>query len=181
MAKLAVHQDRAKSRTREREREREIKHIATGTYPQPRRWTNPSLSWRASGWWRWPPVMDSPSDRVPGQGPDWFLVATEACGGGTPDLGYFLGVSVFIGIFGIGFTSGGSPGHPRGKGPCPGGWARPPPSWTAWDSSGPTLLLRELLLGHKKSSKIGTTIGLRLVFLFCKTQKQGKIETGTGL
>ena len=31
----------------------------------------------------------SPSGRVPEQGPDWFLVATEACGGGTPDLGYF--------------------------------------------------------------------------------------------
>ena len=31
-------------------------------------------------------VMDPPSGRVPEQGPDWFLVATEACGGGTPDL-----------------------------------------------------------------------------------------------
>ena len=28
----------------------------------------------------------TPSGRVPEQGPDWFLVATEACGGGTPDL-----------------------------------------------------------------------------------------------
>ena len=45
--------------------------------------------------------MDSPFSRVPEQGPDWFLVATEACGGGTPDLGYFLGVSVFIGGFGV--------------------------------------------------------------------------------
>ena len=32
IAKLAIHQDRVKSRTQERE----IKHIATGTYPQPR-------------------------------------------------------------------------------------------------------------------------------------------------
>ena len=70
------------------EREREIKHIATATYPQPRGWTTPSSSWRAPGWWRWPPVRDSPSGRVPEQGPDWFLVATEACGGGTPDLFY---------------------------------------------------------------------------------------------
>ena len=30
--------------------------------------------------------MGSPSGRVPEQGPDWFLVATEACGSGTPDL-----------------------------------------------------------------------------------------------
>ena len=45
------------------------------------------------------------------------------------------------------------------------------------DSSGlfwPTLLLRGLLLVHKKSSKIGTLVGLRLVFLFYKTQKQEK-------
>ena len=46
----------------------------------------------------------SPSGRVPEQGHDWFLVATEACGGGTPDLGYVLEVSVFIGIFGVGLT-----------------------------------------------------------------------------
>ena len=58
----------------------------------------------------------SPSGRVPEQGPDWFLVATETCGGGAPDLGYFLEVSVFIGIFGVGFTSGGSPSRPRGRG-----------------------------------------------------------------
>ena len=52
-------------------------------------------------------MRDPPSGRVPEQGPDWFLVATEACGGGTPDLGLFLGVSIFIGIFGVGLTSGG--------------------------------------------------------------------------
>ena len=113
-----------------------------------------------------------PSGRVPEQGPDWFLVATEACGGGTPDLGYYLEVWVFIGIFSIGSTSGGSPIRPRGRGCAQGGRVRPRHSWTARDSSGPTLLLRGLLLVHKKSSKIGTLIGLRLVFLFCKTQKQ---------
>ena len=31
-------------------------------------------------------MRDPPSGRVPEQGPNWFLVATEACGGGTPDL-----------------------------------------------------------------------------------------------
>ena len=51
-----------------------------------------------------------------GTGSYWFLVATVACGGGTPDLGFFSGVSVFIGIFGVGFTSGGSPSRPRGRG-----------------------------------------------------------------
>ena len=115
-----------------------------------------------------------PLRRVPEQGPDWFLVATKACGGGTPDLGYFLEVSVFIGIFGVRNKSGGSPGCPRDRGRALGGWVRPPPSWAARDSSGPTPMLRGLLLVHKKSSKIGTSIGLHLVFLFCKTQKQGE-------
>ena len=46
---------------------------------------------------------------VPEQCPNWFFVATEACGGGTPDLGFFSGVNEFIGIFGVGLTSGGVP------------------------------------------------------------------------
>ena len=40
----------------------------------------------------------SPSGRVPEQGPDWFLVATEACGGGIPDL---LCSSMFLGYMDI--------------------------------------------------------------------------------
>ena len=85
LTKPAIHQDRDIPRTRERERE--IKHIATGTNPQPRGWTTPSSSWWPPGWWRWPPEMISPFGRVPEQGLDWFLVATEPCGGGTSDLG----------------------------------------------------------------------------------------------
>ena len=50
---------------------------------------------------------DPPYGRVPEQGPDWFLVATEACGGGTPDLGFFLEVWVYIG-------GRGTSGEPRG-------------------------------------------------------------------
>ena len=42
-----------------------------------------------------------------GTGSRLVFVAREACGGGTPDLGYFLEVSVFIGIFGVGLMSGG--------------------------------------------------------------------------
>ena len=118
-------------------------------------------------------MRDLPSGRVPEQGPDWFLVATEACGGGTPDLAYFLEVSVFIGIFGVGFTSGGLRAvheigaHAQGGGRAP----------TLMDSPGlfsPNYFTPGLLLVHKKSSKIGTSIGLRLVFLSCKTQNKGK-------
>ena len=48
-------------------------------------------------------VMIPPSGGVPERGLDWFLVATEPCGGGTYDLGLFLMVSLFIGFFDIGF------------------------------------------------------------------------------
>ena len=41
----------------------------------------------------------SPSGRVPEQGPDWFLVATEACGGGTPDLFCSPKVFGYMGIY----------------------------------------------------------------------------------
>ena len=74
--------------------------------------------------------MDPPSGRVLGQGPDWFLVATQACGGGTADLGFFLGVSIFIGTFGVGLTSGGSPSRPRDRGRAQGvGRALHPCGW----------------------------------------------------
>ena len=41
---------------------------------------------------------------------DWFSVATEACSGGTPDLGYVLKVWVYIRDVGVRTSQGG----PRG-------------------------------------------------------------------
>ena len=74
----------------------------------------------------------SPSGRVPEQGPDWFLVATEASGGGTPDLSCSLEVLGYMELY-IGRRS--TSGEPRGphveRGRALGGWARPPPSWAA--------------------------------------------------
>ena len=43
-------------------------------------------------------MRDPASVRVPEQGPDWVLVATEACGSGTPDLSSFL---MFLGYMEI--------------------------------------------------------------------------------
>ena len=64
--------------------------------------------------------MVSPSGRVPEWAPDWFFVALEACGGGTPDLGLFSEVSVFIGIYGGGNKSRGATreSQARGSRPC---------------------------------------------------------------
>ena len=118
-------------------------------------------------------MRDPPSGRVLEQGLDWFLVAIEACSGGTPDLGFFLEVWVYIRGVGVGNKSGGSRGCPQGRGRAQGVGAPP----TLMGSPGlfsPTLLLRGLLLVHKKSSKIGTSIGLRLVFLSVKLKNKEK-------
>ena len=48
--------------------------------------------------------MIPPSGRVPEQGPDCFFMATEDYSSETSDLVLFLGVSIFIGFFGIGLT-----------------------------------------------------------------------------
>ena len=58
-----------------------------------------------------------PSGRVSEQGPDWFLVATEAFGGGTPDLLYS---PVFLGYMDIYRRKKSVRGAMRG----PRGWGR---------------------------------------------------------
>ena len=62
-------------------------------------------------------------------GLDWLSVATEASGGGTPDL---LCSLMFLGYMEIyrqkKYVKGATRG-PRGWRARPGGWARPPASW----------------------------------------------------
>ena len=77
----------------------------------------------------------SPSDRVPEQGTDWFLVATEACGSGTPDLS---SISMFLGYVGLyrrKKSVGGASRGPGDRGRAQEGWARPPISWPPRGSS----------------------------------------------
>ena len=94
-------------------------------------------------------MRDPPSGRVPEQGPDWFLVATEACGSGTPDLGYVLEVWVYIRGVGVGNKSGVLRGGHEVGWRAQGGRACPPLSWVPRDSSGPSPVLRGLLLVQK--------------------------------
>ena len=70
--------------------------------------------------------MGSPSGRVPEQGPDWFLVATEACDGGTPDLSSVLEVLGYVGIYGGKENVGGASGGPTRQGGAPRGGGRAP-------------------------------------------------------
>ena len=62
--------------------------------------------------------MDSPSGWESERAPERFLVATEACDSGTPDLCYFLEVWGFIGEVGVENKSGGPQGvHEAGGAP----------------------------------------------------------------
>ena len=61
-----------------------------------------------------------------GTGLDWLSVATEASGGGTPDLLSVLEVLGYDDIYGCRKYVGGATGAPRGRGRALGG--RPPPS-----------------------------------------------------
>ena len=83
--------------------------------------------------------MDSPSGRMPERAPERFLVATEACNGGTPDL---WGVSEFIGIYGGGIASVGPTRRSQAWSPPPRGLVAASglvtPSWLFWPSSKPS-------------------------------------------
>ena len=123
----------------------------------------------------------SPSDRVPEQAPERFLVATETYGGGTPDLGFFLEVLGYIRGVGVGNKAGGSPGCPRGRGERPGGGRTPtlvgiprlfwPNSFTPWPSSDPKISFVKFQVNW-------TPFGFPFL-RYSKTTK--KIETGTRL
>ena len=141
-----AHHDRAKSRTRERDQTHSYWYI-----PSAPRVNYSLLVMETVEMIKMATVDGFPSGRVPERAPDWFFMATKGCGGGTPDLGFFWGVSLFIGITGIENKSGGSMRSLQGRRARPGGRARAPPLWRPRVSSGPTLLLRGLLLVHKKS------------------------------
>ena len=140
----------------EHEREREIKHKATGTNPQPRGWTTPSLIRWPPGWWRWPPVMISPTCRVPERAPNWFFMATEACGGGTSDLGLFLMVSLFIGFFGVGITRRWASRWAQPTGAHLGPLARPSVLWPTHSPSGHSTKIRGSLWFQRNRQKVSS-------------------------
>ena len=134
-----IHQDRTTSRTRERER------YQTHSYwyiPSAPRENYSLLVMESAGMMTMATGKGFPLWQGAGTGLDWFSMATEAFGGGTPDL---LCPSMFLGYMGICGRKkyvGGPPGCPRGRG-------APPSSWWPRSSSGPLPVLRGLLLIQK--------------------------------
>ena len=129
-------------------------------------------------------MMISPSGKVPEQGPDWFLVATEACSGGTPDLfcsPMFLG---YMDIYRRKKSGRGATRGPRGWRARPGGWARPVPRALLIDPLTCTPSLLDCFLSKNNSPEGFIPFGLRLIFIFFETLKQGKkqeLALGSGL
>ena len=117
----------------------------------------------------------SPLRQGAGTRPDWFLVATEACGGETPDLGFFLGVSVFIGIFGVGFTSGGSLSRPRDRG------ARPHPRGRPGTLLAQLFYSGDFFWSIKNHQKLARQLDFIWYSFSVELKNKEKTETGTRL
>ena len=60
--------------------------------------------------------MGPPSGRVPEQAPERFLVATEACGGGTPDLSSSLMFLGYVDLYRRKKSVGGASRGPGDRG-----------------------------------------------------------------
>ena len=113
-------------------------------------------------------MIDAPSGEVPEKAPRWHLTGTEGCGSGkvVPWLPWmFWGIRVYIGerirsgeLRGA-HMLGGHALHPCGHLEAP-------------LTCNPSLL--GVLWSKKNHGRSFILFGLRLVFLFCETLKQGK-------
>ena len=126
--------------------------------------------------------MGSPSGRVPERTPERFLVATEACGGGTPDLSLYSMFLGYVGLYGRKKLVGGASRGPREGRGRPGG-GRAPLSRGFLDAP---LACTVSLLDHNLSKNHVAEgfipFGLRLIFLFLEILKQAiKQQYGLGL
>jgi hypothetical protein len=118
-----------------------------------------------------PSVIESPSGRVPEKAPRWDLMGTEACGGEKVFWWMLLVLWEYLGIYRPRIRIRGASWGPQAR----------PPLGHALEACG---LLGTLLTStpsptcvfwSKKNHRESFILfGLRLIFLFCKSQKQGK-------
>ena len=124
----------------------------------------------------------SPLRMVPGRAPKRFLVATEACGGGTPDLSWD---SMFLGYVGL-YRRKKSVGRcsraheTGGHHPVRGAW--PPISWPPRGSFDVESKSPGSYSSKNHATEGFILFGLRLIFLFFEILKQAiKQQYGLGL
>ena len=128
-------------------------------------------------------MRDPPSGRVPEQAPERFLVATKACGGGTPDLSSYLMVLGYMGIYRRKKSVGGASRGPRDTGARPGGGGRALLSPGLLEPSlAYTPSLSDHILSKNHAPEGFIPCGLRFIFLFFEILKQAiKQQYGLGL
>ena len=114
-------------------------------------------------------------------GLDWFSVATESSGGGTPDLGFFLELSVNISGFGVENKSGESSGCPRGREARPGGWARPHPHGQLGTLLAQLFYFEGFFCSIKNHKKLARQLDSVWYSFSIKLKNKEKTEIGTGL
>ena len=124
----------------------------------------------------------SPSGRVPEWAPERFLVATEACGGGTPDLSSYLMVLGYMGIYRQKKLVGGASRGPRDRGARPGGGRALLSPGLLEASLACTPSLPDHVCSKNHAPEGFIPFGLRLIFLFFEILKQAiKQQYGLGL
>ena len=118
------------------------------------------------------------------QGPDWFLVAIEACGGGTPDLLCSPKVLGYMDIYRRKKYVRGATRGPRGWRARPGGGRAPLPRAFLVDPLMCTPSLPDCFLSKNISPEGFIPFELCLIFLSSKRQNKGKkqeLALGSGL
>ncbi len=114
------------------------------------------------------PLRQGASDRVPEKVPRWDLTGTEGCDGGKVFSWMLLLVWGYMGIYRC-------KNQVRGCTRGPQGWGRTlHPCGRLVASPTSSLSLQVVFQSKKNHRKCLIPFGLRLVFLFCETQKQGK-------
>ena len=117
---------------------------------------------------------DFPLRRSAGTGSRLVLVATEACGGGTSDLGSSRGFLEYLRIYRAKKGYGRPPRWAQPTRARLGGQARSGGLCPPWGT--PQVLLWPILgvLVHKKSPKSFTVFGLRLILIFYDIKNKQK-------
>ena len=127
-----------------------------------------------------PSMIESPSGRVPEKASRWDLTRSETCGGRKVFPWLLLGFWNLCLFIGQGRRSGGQEVNegatsPRGAPPGRPLACRLLEGLLTWTPS-----LVGVFWSKKNHRGSFIRFGLRLIFLFCETQKQGKTQTGTG-
>src|SRR3990170_5896134 len=129
-------------------------------------------------------MINAPSGGAPEKAPRWDLMGTEGCGGGNRVLALYMIVWGYVGIYRRKKYVGGATWAPRGWRARLGGRRAPLPRALLVDCFTWTPSPLDHVCSENHAPEGFIPFGLRLIFLFCETLKQGekqKLALGSGL